>query len=95
MGEHVHDIIVVGAVPARELLARCPAGRGQEMAIVWSHLIGGQCDVMPDTPSKALLRPAQALAEISRCRAWPKRFETLFRRGGTSPTCARCTSTAR
>lgn len=40
MGGHVYDMIVVGAVPARELLARCPAGRGQEMAIVWSHLIG-------------------------------------------------------
>lgn len=76
MGEHVHDIIVVGAVPARELPARCPAGRGQEVAIVWSHLIGGECDVMPDTPSKALLRPAQALAEISRCRAWPKRLSS-------------------
>ena len=25
MGEHVYDMIVVGAVPARELLARCPA----------------------------------------------------------------------
>lgn len=36
------------------------------MAIVESHLVGGECSFYGCMPSKALLRPAQALAEAGR-----------------------------
>ncbi len=62
----VHDVIVIGAGPAGEALAGRLATKGHDTAIVESHLVGGECSFYACMPSKALLRPAQALAEARR-----------------------------
>src|SRR5580693_617194 len=60
------DVIVIGAGPAGEALAGRLAGNGNEVALVESGLIGGECAFYACMPSKALLRPAEALAEVGR-----------------------------
>lgn len=60
------DVIVIGAGPAGEVVAGRLAGGGNEVALVESHLVGGECAFYACMPSKALLRPAEALAEARR-----------------------------
>jgi dihydrolipoamide dehydrogenase len=60
------DVVVIGAGPAGEVAAgRCADG-GLEVALVESRLVGGECSYWGCMPSKALLRPAQAIAEARR-----------------------------
>jgi pyruvate/2-oxoglutarate dehydrogenase complex dihydrolipoamide dehydrogenase (E3) component len=60
------DVIVIGAGPAGEVVAGRLAVRGNEVALVESRLVGGECAFYACMPSKALLRPAEALAEAWR-----------------------------
>ncbi|HEY3971104.1 MAG TPA: NAD(P)/FAD-dependent oxidoreductase, partial [Solirubrobacteraceae bacterium] len=60
------DVIVIGAGPAGEVVAGRLAKRGTKVALVESHLVGGECAFYACMPSKALLRPAEALAETRR-----------------------------
>ena len=59
-------VIVIGAGPAGEVAAGRLADRGHEVAIVEARLVGGECAFYACMPSKALLRPAEALAEVRR-----------------------------
>jgi pyruvate/2-oxoglutarate dehydrogenase complex dihydrolipoamide dehydrogenase (E3) component len=60
------DVVVVGAGPAGEVAAGRLADHGLEVAIVEDRLVGGECSYWACMPSKAMLRPAQALAEVRR-----------------------------
>ena len=66
MAEHAFDVVVIGAGPAGEVAAGRLGQRGQRVAVVESRLVGGECAFYACMPSKALLRPAQALAEARR-----------------------------
>jgi pyruvate/2-oxoglutarate dehydrogenase complex dihydrolipoamide dehydrogenase (E3) component len=66
MAEREVDVVVMGAGPPGEICAGRLGRSGLEVAIVEPHLLGGECSYYACMPSKALLRPAQALAEIRR-----------------------------
>ena len=63
MNARTYDVIVIGAGPAGGVLAGWLADQRPQVAIVESELVGGECSYIAGMPSKALLRPAQALAE--------------------------------
>ncbi len=61
-----HDVVVIGAGPAGEVIAGRLAAGDLSVAIVEDRLVGGECSYWACMPSKALLRPAEALAEARR-----------------------------
>ncbi|MBA2792819.1 MAG: NAD(P)/FAD-dependent oxidoreductase, partial [Thermoleophilaceae bacterium] len=66
MSERTFDVIVIGAGPAGEVAAGRLAEAGETVVIVEPELVGGECAYWACMPSKALLRPAEALAELKR-----------------------------
>jgi dihydrolipoamide dehydrogenase len=69
--ERSYDAIVVGAGPAGEVCAGYLAAAGWRVAICERDLVGGECSYYACMPSKALLRPADVLAEARRVPGLP------------------------
>ncbi|MFD8084802.1 dihydrolipoyl dehydrogenase family protein [Kitasatospora sp. NPDC059722] len=57
------DVIVLGAGPTGENVADRTVAAGLRTVIVEAELVGGECSYWACMPSKALLRPAAALAD--------------------------------
>jgi len=66
LSEQRFDVVVVGAGPAGEVAAGKLAEGGLRVAVVEEHLVGGECSYYACMPSKALLRPGEALDEARR-----------------------------
>jgi pyruvate/2-oxoglutarate dehydrogenase complex dihydrolipoamide dehydrogenase (E3) component len=60
------DVVVIGAGPAGEVAAGRLGRAGLSVAIVEDRLVGGECSFWACMPSKALLRPYEALEEARR-----------------------------
>src|ERR1700753_3841965 len=71
MSEKTYDAVVLGAGPAGEVVAGRLADVGWKVAIVEKDLVGGECSYYSCMPSKALLRPADVLAEAKRTPGVP------------------------
>jgi dihydrolipoamide dehydrogenase len=61
-----HEAIVIGAGPAGEVCAGRLAREGLDVVLVERELVGGECAFWACMPAKALLRPAELLAEVAR-----------------------------
>jgi dihydrolipoamide dehydrogenase len=66
---NIYDVIVIGAGPAGENAAEYATQRDLSVAIVEAELVGGECSYWGCMPSKALLRPGEALAAARRVPA--------------------------
>ncbi len=66
MPNTTYDVIVIGAGPAGENAADLAGRGGLEVAIVERELVGGECSYYACMPSKALLRPGEAVRAAHR-----------------------------
>ncbi len=60
------DVVVIGGGPGGEAASAALARAGATVAMVERDLVGGECPYWGCMPSKALLRPGQAVAEVLR-----------------------------
>ena len=64
LAETTYDVIVVGGGSTGENVADYAVRGGCSALLVESELVGGECSYWACMPSKALLRPLEALAEV-------------------------------
>ncbi|MDQ3852047.1 MAG: NAD(P)/FAD-dependent oxidoreductase [Thermoproteota archaeon] len=63
MQDHQYDVVVIGSGPSGRTISLRSAKKGFSVALIESELVGGDCHYWACIPSKALLRPPEALAE--------------------------------
>ena len=63
MQEQIYDIVVIGSGPSGREFSLHSTKNGFSVALIESELVGGDCAYWSCVPSKALLRPPEALAE--------------------------------
>src|ERR687896_1337993 len=63
MQEQIYDIVVIGSGPSGREHSLHSTKNGFSVALIESELVGGDCAYWACVPSKALLRPPEALAE--------------------------------
>jgi len=61
-----YDVIVLGAGPVGQNAADRARATGLSVAVVERELVGGECSYWACVPSKALLRPVLAVADVRR-----------------------------
>jgi pyruvate/2-oxoglutarate dehydrogenase complex dihydrolipoamide dehydrogenase (E3) component len=61
--EQTYDIVLIGSGPSGRELSLHSTKNGFSVALIESELVGGDCAYWACVPSKALLRPPEALAE--------------------------------
>jgi pyruvate/2-oxoglutarate dehydrogenase complex dihydrolipoamide dehydrogenase (E3) component len=60
------DVVVIGGGPAGENVADRVIKAGLSAVVIESNLVGGECSYWACMPSKALLRPGEALRMVQR-----------------------------
>jgi pyruvate/2-oxoglutarate dehydrogenase complex dihydrolipoamide dehydrogenase (E3) component len=68
VADETYDVIVIGAGPTGENVADRAVRGGLTAVIVEAELVGGECSYWACMPSKALLRPADVVAEAGAVR---------------------------
>jgi dihydrolipoamide dehydrogenase len=63
MQEQIYDIVVIGSGPSGREYSLHSTKNGFSVALIESELVGGDCAYWSCVPSKALLRPPEALTE--------------------------------
>ncbi|WP_040406018.1 dihydrolipoyl dehydrogenase family protein [Amycolatopsis nigrescens] len=71
MADESFDVVVIGAGPVGENAAGRAAQHGLSVALVENERFGGECSYWACIPSKALLRPGNALAAARRLPGVP------------------------
>ncbi len=61
-----YDVLIIGAGPAGENVADIAQRGGLRTAVIERELVGGECSYWACMPSKALLRPGEALRALER-----------------------------
>src|ERR1700733_5397888 len=68
MAGDAYDVVVIGAGPPGETVHARAVRGGLTAAVVEAELVGGECSYWACMPSKALLRPADVVAEAGAVR---------------------------